>query len=148
MPPSRIALRTRNEAHFFQARVAIYLHVLVRHVLLRLSRFFPYHCFPILLRGSSTAHGTLILQRALTVEVKAPLARKTDHCFRASGPRCRLPSDVTSSSVRPPPLFGFDPCPFQLDMSQAFPFLVQLLLHLRNDVLQDHHVRKIALLFL
>ena len=58
----------------------------------------------------------------------------------ALGPGCRLPSDVTSSSIRHPPLFGFDPSPFQHDLPQVFPCLAQLLLHLRNQVLQNHDV--------
>ena len=53
VPPSRVAHRTRNESHLLQALVVIYLHVLARHVLLRLSRFLPYHCYPLCLRGSN-----------------------------------------------------------------------------------------------
>ena len=62
--PSRVANRTRNESNLLQTLVVNYLHVVARHVILRL-----WHSVPLFLQGSLAAHGALVLQRALTVHV-------------------------------------------------------------------------------
>ena len=61
-PLDRIAHRARDEAQLLQALVFINLLIilLVRLAILRLRKLFPHHCFPLLLRTSSTAHGTLV----------------------------------------------------------------------------------------
>ena len=89
--------RAQEKTHILQALVVIYLHVLARHVLLPLSRFFPYHCFPLFLGCFSVPHGTLVSQRALTVDANRRLDKRNDPCSGVLGPGCRLPSDATSS---------------------------------------------------
>ena len=107
VPPSRIAHSTRNEVQSFQALVAIYLHVLARHVILHLSRSFPFCCFPSLLRRGS--------QRALAVDVNPGRPTPAPELWAPDA----IPSDATTGSIRDPPLFGFRP-----------PFLQNLLLFL------------------
>ena len=75
---------------------------------------------------------------------KSPSIRKSDLCPGALGSKCRLPSNATASSIRLPPLRGFDTSPFQFALPQVFPCLAQLLLHLRKHVDQDQCVPKLG----
>ena len=127
--------RAQEKTHILQALVVIYLHVLARHVILPLSRFFPYHCFPLFLGSLSVPHGTLVSQRALTVDANRRLDKRNDPCSGALCPGRRLPSDATSSSIRNPPLVGFRPPSFLHDFLHFFPCLEQLNFMRRNPVL-------------
>ena len=92
----------RKEAQLLQALVSFDLQIIL---LARLVISVPLL--------SSTAQEALIPQPALLVDANPGLAKGTGLCLGALGFRCRLPGDVTSSSIRLPPLFGFDPFPPQ-----------------------------------
>ena len=116
-PPSRIAHRARNKARLFQALVVFYLHVilLARHVLLRLSRFFPYHSFSLFLRSSSTAPGTLVPQPFQWT------SNLDSSEIPALVPELRAP-DARFQVTTPPPLFSYRSPSFLHELLHFFPF--------------------------
>ena len=104
---------------------------LARHVVLRLHRFFPYHCFPLFLRGSSAARKVSVIRRAHTVEVNPGHVRETSALELWAWDAAIQATSFLAASISLGALV-FRPYPFQCHLPHFFPCLAHLPLYLRT----------------
>ena len=129
--PTRIAHRTPNDAP--SSCPGKTRSPASPQSIFRISAFFS-----LFRRGSSAAHETSVDNVPLQLTSTSSPSEGPTSVQELLGTRCRHPSDANSGSNRNPPLFGFDPSPLQLE--GLSPQHAALPLHLRNHVVQDHHV--------